>query len=183
MEKFLIKYHPVRIEDIEECSNGSVDLFLKGELSEEHMERLVRFAATNSQIKKHGLAPLPIISTTGEEDNSLFRINEDKIEESFIMPEECKEIGLTEQEYSVLKGDYGTILGISVNKIVYRALLRKCRSKRALTLRKSEARAKTFMVKKMKLLAASHIKKKQRKEIMASIGALARPKNSVMLFR
>ena len=165
MERLLRRYSPVSADDIE---RSAVDAFQRGELSEEYMERLVRFTATNNQIRRHGLAAL---SLTQPDDSVSVCVRE--VAEP--LPEECKEIGLSEQEYAALKGDYGTVLGISVDKNVYKALLRKCKTKRAFSLRHNEAKTRAFMIKKMKEMAASQIKQKQKRDLMASIGCAARP--------
>lgn len=169
MERLLKRYAPVSLGDIEQCHKGCIDAFLCGKLSEEYMERLVRFTATNNQIQRHGLAALPL-SLTGE---ASLRDEAECTEES--LPEECKEIGLTKREYSALKGDYGTVIGVSVKKNVYQGLMRKCKSKRAFALRHNEVKTKAFTVKKMKEMAASLIKRKQKGDILASIRTLARP--------
>ena len=167
MENILAKFKALTKEDIEACSKGSIEAFERGELTTEYMERLARFAATNRQIKHHGLMPLPHLQ--GEVNNSpnFFMLNGNVESES--LPIECEDLGITQQEYNALKGEFGTVLGISVNKYVYKTLICKCKSKKALTMRQSEALAKRFMVKKMKRLASSIIKRKQKEEIIASI--------------
>ncbi len=172
MQRLLSKYGPLRAEDIEECSKGSIDAFERGELSEEYMERLVRFASTNFQLKQHGLASLPTLSGKEADEGSL-SIQRPCPPPPLILPDECKDIGLSEREYSAIQGNYGTVLGISVNKEVYRNLMHKCKSKRALSIQNSEAKTKTFMIKKIKALAASTIRRNQRKEVMASVKTIA----------
>jgi hypothetical protein len=166
MQRLLSKYGHIRAEDIEECSKGSIDAFERGELSEEYMERLVRFVSINFQLKQHGLASLPTLSGKVEEAplTAPTPIN---------LPEECKDIGLSEREYGAIQGNYGTILGISVNKEAYRNLMQKCKTKRALSLQYSEEKTKTFMVKKIKALATSTIKRNQRNMIMATVKTIA----------
>ena len=172
MERLLEKYHPkITVDAIEKCYKGSVNAFLRGELTEEYMERLVRFTVTNSQIQQHGLDPLPSIKSM---------TNEHKMEKkaqisSLILPEECIEIGLNEQEYAALEGDYGTVMGISMNKTVYKALLRKCKTKIALSIRNNEKKTRAFMIKKIKEMALSQIRRQQKKQIMDSIKHLAKP--------
>lgn len=185
MERLLRQYG-VSAEEIALYNAEAIPAFERGETSAEHMERLVRFVATNRQIKHYGLAELPLLPTDARKKSAVprdgrsyasvlleMREEERAEEEEEARPEECRAIGLTAREYAYLKGDYGTVLGISVNKGVYKALMRKCRSKGALSLQHNEARTKTFMIKKMKLLAASHLKRRQRKEIMAGIHAKA----------
>jgi hypothetical protein len=159
MERFLEKYHPLTREDVESCSKGSIEAFENGDLSEERMERLMRFTAMNRHIKQNGLAPLPVLQ--GAETEAPNMVNE-------TTSEECDGLGLTMEEYKVLKGDYGTILGISVNKYVYQALMRKCKSKKAISVRQSESLSKRFIVKKMKKLVASIVRRSLREEIIAS---------------
>lgn len=173
MERLLNKYCPsISIYDIEK---ESVDAFLRGELSEEYMERLVRFTVTNKQMQQYGLEPLPSITATNEEKEEKMPPNAENKSPCIMLPEECMEIGLTEQEYNALKGDYGTVMGISMNKSVYTALLRKCKTKMALSIRNNEIKTRAFMIKKIKEMAASQIKHMQRKNIMASIKHLAKP--------
>ena len=168
MQRLLAKYGHIRAEDIEECSNGSIDAFERGELSEEYMERLVRFVSTNSKLRQHGLASLPTLSGKAVETQA------PPPPPPIILPEECKDIGLSEREYGAIQGNYGTVLGISVNKEVYRNLMQKCKTKRALSLQHSgEEKTKTFMIKKIKALAASTIKRNQRKMIMATVKTIA----------
>lgn len=186
MEALLKKYSPVTIAEIEGCYSGAIDAFQSGELSVEYMERLVRFAATNGQIKQHGLAPLPLLTPSSvpvtQHDEEFFMLNRARAatssgapdETAEPMPEECKEIGLTEMEYSVLKGGYGTVMGVSVNKPVYKALLRKCKTKEAISLKQNEAKTKTFMIQKMKRLASKKLRNLQKKELMATINAKAK---------
>ena len=184
MERFLKQYPHVDVKDVEKCDSKAVAAFQRGELTEAHMERLFRFVATNKQISQHGLAQLPPLPSDArkksvEEGLSFMSVllhgyaAEPAKEEEEALPEECKEIGLTRQEYAMLKGDYGTILGVSVDKSVYRNLIRKCKTKGALSLRHHEARTKVFMIKKMKALAASRTRAKQHKEIITTINAKA----------
>lgn len=190
METLLKKYYPVKIEDIEECSNGSIDAYRRGELSDDHMERLVRFVATHVQMRQHGmLSLLPSLKMPEMMDDGFFSMLSSNNTTTSALPEECKDIGLSEHEYNVLKGEYGTIMGISVKKIVYQTLIRKCKSKKALSMRDSETKSKLFIKQKMKALAATFLQKEQRKQLIASIHKLAgrnhhtRNKNNMVLFR
>jgi hypothetical protein len=110
MERLLEKYHPLTKEDVELCSKGSIEAFENGKLTEEYMERLMRFTAMNRHIKHNGLASLPVLQ--GAEIDSPTIVNT-------TIPEECDELGITADEYNELKGDYGSILGISVNRYVH----------------------------------------------------------------
>lgn len=170
MQRLLAKYGPIRAEDIEECSKGSIDAFEKGELSEEYMERLVRFASTNFQLRQHGLASLPTLSDEAEKQSYMPTAPPPP---PITLPDECKDIGLTVQEYTAIQGNYGTVLGISVNKKAYKNLMDKCRSKRALSIQNSKTKTKNFMIRKIKLLAASTIRRNQRREVMASVKTIA----------
>jgi hypothetical protein len=158
MERLLGRYSSVSAEDIE---RSAVEAFQRGELSEEHMERLVRFTATNNQIRQHGLTGLSL--TPG----GAARAAEEPL------PEECKEIGLSEQEYAALRGDYGAVMGVSVERGVYKALLRKCKTKSALSLGHSEAKTRAFMIKKMKEMAAAQIRRRQRRDLMAACAGVS----------
>ena len=167
MENILAKFKALCKEDIEACRKGSIDAFERGELSNEHMERLARFTATNRQLKHHGLMPLPHLDGEVNDTPNFFMLNGNVESES--LPVECEDLGITHQEYNALKGEFGTVLGITVSKYAYKTLMCKCRSKKAITMRQSEALAKRFMVKKMKRLAASIIRRKQKEEIIDSI--------------
>lgn len=191
----LLRQYRVSVEDVNLCDKDAIAAFERGETSEAHMERLVRFVATNRQIQHYGLAELPLLPTDARKKSAVARDGRsylsvllDRKEEEPAQeqpeqewPDECREIGLTAREYSYLKGDYGTVLGIAVNKAAYKALLRKCRSKGALSLQHNEARTRTFMIKKMKHLAASHMHRRQRRAIMAGIRAKAKKFNKSCL--
>ncbi len=173
MERLLDKYHPrISVDAVEKCYKGSVNAFMRGELTEEYMERLVRFTVTNSQIQQHGLDPLPSIKSTSNENK---REEEEAQNKSLVLPEECIEIGLNEQEYAALEGDYGTVMGISMNKTVYKALLRKCKTKIAFSIRNNEKKTRAFMIKKIKEMALSQIKRQQKKQIMETIKYISKP--------
>ncbi len=175
MERLLEKYYPLTKEDIENCCKGSIEAFIRGDLSMEHMERLARFTATDRQIRHHGLATLPNLHNNNEIDDEESTRNLMLVETVPEVPEECIDIGINAHEYNVLKGNYGTVLGITVNKYVYKALMRKCKSKRALSMRQSEALAKRFVIKKMKTLVVSITKRRQKHEIIASIKTKVKP--------
>jgi hypothetical protein len=63
------------------------------------------------------------------------------------------DIGLTPQEYVTIKGEYGMVMGLQLEKISYEKILKTCRSKPALKLRVDKNACKDFLCKKIIALA------------------------------
>jgi len=63
------------------------------------------------------------------------------------------DIGLTPQEYVTIKGEYGMVMGLQLEKISYEKILKTCRSKSALKLRVDKNACRDFLCKKIITLA------------------------------
>lgn len=63
------------------------------------------------------------------------------------------DIGLTPQEYVTIKGEYGMVMGLQLEKISYDKILKTCRSKSALKLRVDKNACKDFLCNKIIALA------------------------------
>jgi hypothetical protein len=60
---------------------------------------------------------------------------------------------LTPQEYVTIKGEYGMVMGLQLEKISYEKILKTCRSKQALKLRVDKNACKDFLCNKIIALA------------------------------
>ena len=138
----------------------------------EEVERLFRVISTNKVMLQHGLTPLcptsapPLDSSTTDEqyarakkliattvhapNTQLLNLSQD--EESAM-----KEVGLSHEEYSSIRGDGGKICGLSLGIHLYHRLLKTCTSKKAQAIHKDSAASRFFMFKKIKQLAQTRV--------------------------
>ena len=109
---------------------------------EAEVNRLLRVIATNKRLLAHGLEPLGCSTAP--------------------TPQPCALVGkagLSAEEYEAIRGEGGSIMGLSVKAPLYRRLVEQCSTKRARQVEGDEEACQRFIAKKMKALASAELLK------------------------
>lgn len=97
-----------------------------------------------------------------KKENDAFILSEiDKKVEQFTEDDikTLEEVGLSPREYVTIKGEYGMVLGLHLEKGAYDKILKTCRSKSALQLRVDKNACKDYLCEKIIDLARSRLRR------------------------
>ena len=104
--------------------------------TEETVARIARVIAVNRTLRQHkGCEPLTLDDSKTEQPAAV----EEEIDEG------AAAVGLSSQEWDVVKGHHGTLLGLGLSRRAFECMMRRCRSKKALLLRGDEPRCKAYL--------------------------------------
>ena len=137
----------------------------------EEMERFIRVMATNRLMEQHGLQPLVADDQGTAEKRPAWKERPKETQEESMTLSPAEEeamhaVGLTREQYAVLRGSSGQILGLQFSASMYHRLLAKCKSKQAKRLANDREACKRFIMPKIRDLAIRQLGKSQKTQQM-----------------
>ena len=157
MLETLLQAYNLSLEDIEPEALARIQSHT-GARRDEMMARVVRMAATNRELVRAGLAPL-LLRPGEDDDASQCDVSEAAARQSLSQMsdderEAVEAAGLAPLLYErMLRGTFGTVLGLQLNERAYRAARTACRSKAALECKDDEAASRAFLSKRLQCMA------------------------------
>jgi hypothetical protein len=186
----ILKAHDLNRDDVEP---ETLQKCISGVYNTDDMERIARVSSTNKKLKIKGLPGLlfsqhPIllspetsadqVSTPAEspEDDSkslecahselishISDIALKSMSESELKVAETA--GLTAAEYFVVKGSYGSVLGLNLDMGAYKGAFSKCKTKHAIKLKDDRENSKKFVFSQIITIAKRKLKSNQIKSL------------------
>jgi hypothetical protein len=137
------------------------------ERDEQELHRLARVTAVNKLLKRQrGCEPL---SWDNNKNNNKMENVSDSEEEEDAQKQQREGVGLEREEWDCIKGHHGTMLGVGLSKTAFERMLRKCRSKKALTMRGDEHKSRLFLLEELKKYATAALSRHNKDSSKASL--------------
>ena len=118
----------------------------------EGLARVVRIAATNRELVRNGLRPLLFASCDEADDEPTAscgaRLGFDAEEQRAV-----DEVGLPVADYLAVRGTFGTVMGLRLNRRAYHAAQRACTTRRARAAGADEAASKAYLRARLRSIA------------------------------
>jgi hypothetical protein len=181
----ILTEHGLEMADVEP---EALALCMSGHYSKEDMQRVARISSTNKNLRKMGLPGLlffPIDkdknenssssneniiknillkskkSETKEQAIAKHMENMSKLAQETMSEDEIKageNVGLTSTEYYAIKGNYGAVAGIDIDRNAYLKALSKCSSKAAIKLRSNKKDSEQYLNNQLINIARKRLK-------------------------
>ena len=121
------------------------------------LARVVRMAATNREMRRAGLAPLLLNEDADPAPAEPLEAPEVKYDEEERAA--LAEAAIAPERYdAVLRGTFGTVLGLHLNDRAWRVARAACASKRALACKDDEAQARAYLYGRLRALSERKVR-------------------------
>jgi len=181
----ILKAHDLNRDDVEP---ETLQKCISGVYNTDDMERIARVSSTNKKLKIKGLPGLlfsqhPILPETDQVSTPAESPEENMNDEcahseliSHISDIALKSMseselkvaetaGLTAAEYFVVKGSYGSVLGLNLDMGAYKGAFAKCKTKHAIKLKDDRENSKKFVFSQIITIAKRKLKSNQIKSL------------------
>ena len=141
----------LKLKDLSEPEWQQMNMQTTGhfDVDEPTMHRIARVAAVNKVLKKqNGCEPLAWTEVKEQEQQE-----EDEKEK-----QQREAVRLTRAEWCSVRGHHGLMLGVPLSATAFARMWRKCKTKKALSLRGNVESSKKFLLEELKKVANAIIK-------------------------
>ena len=134
------------------------------------LARVVRMAATNREMRRAGLAPLLLNEDADPAPAEPLEAPEVKYDEEERAA--LAEAAIAPERYdAVLRGTFGTVLGLHLNDRAWRVARAACASKRALACKDDEAQARAYLYGRLRALSERKVRSTTEPSLLLSLDA------------
>ena len=134
------------------------------------LARVVRMAATNREMRRAGLAPLLLNEDADPAPAEPLEAPEVKYDEEERAA--LAEAAIAPERYdAVLRGTFGTVLGLHLNDRAWRVARAACASKRALACKDDEAQARAYLYGRLRALSERKVRSTTTEPLLLSLDA------------